>query len=160
MTWYKKSLEKHRRETIAGTIFAITSTLALLLWHFAFGQTFTYESIQPISTIYEYAFYSALVFVGPGAYLRYNTTLYLDLKRFFKDMLKMPGLHKGVKKVIWISMVVVVFAIVAAVVWLLNTIISLIYNALVFLLYLYPPVGVGVVAGLITYLFLKKDELG
>lgn len=63
--WYTKRQKDKRKETIAATVWACTSALALVLWHFAFGKSFTWTDYQLISTPLEYGFYSALVFIGP-----------------------------------------------------------------------------------------------
>jgi uncharacterized integral membrane protein len=157
MTWYEKALKEKRRETISGTIFAVTSALALLVWYFAFGKAFHITDFEPLSTPFEYVFYSALVFVGPGAYLRFNTKFYLKLKRAFKHDRQM---HKDVKKVIWRSMMVGVLIVVIAVVYLINKIISFFYNLFGLILYLCPPLGIGLIAGAVSYVLINKDTIG
>lgn len=156
ISWYKKSLEKNRRKTIAGTIFAVTSSLALLLWYFAFGKTFQITDFEPISTPLEYAFYSALVFIGPGYYLRFRTKFYLNLWKAFKHDRQT---HKGIKKIIWLSMMAGIFAVVIAIVYVLNKIISFFYNVFAFILYLCPPLGAGLIVGALSYLLLEKDSI-
>jgi len=156
--WYTKRLKDKRKETISATVWACTSALALILWHFAFGKSFTWTDYQLISTPLEYGFYSALVFVGPGAYLYYFTDFYIDLWHIFRDVLDMQGLHEFIKGIIWSVMILIVIAAVWIVVHIVNFIYSVLINLLVLVLYLCPPIGVGLIAGAITYLFMKKDE--
>lgn len=56
-------------------------------------------------------------------------------------------------------MVLMVVAIVWVIVHIINFIYSVLVNLLVLLLYLCPPIGVGLIVGVITYLFMKKDKL-
>lgn len=152
--WPKEVLKKNRREIISGAIFVVTSTLAFLVWHFFVGGTFVWTNISPISTPLEYGLYSALVFGGPGAYLYYKTDFYKNLwhlRKIDRD------LHRGVKKIFWLTMCLIMLAIVIAVVWLLNQIISFFYNIIRLILFLSPPLGIGLVVAIVSYLLLKKD---
>jgi hypothetical protein len=159
MNWPKKILKEKRAEAIASIAFATTSALAFLLWRFSLGKTFEWTSISPISTPLSFGFYSALVFIGPGAYLYYFTNFYKDLWHFFRHTLNAPGLHKDVKFVIWISMCAMIYVVVKAVVDFLNFILTVIYNGFEFLLYLSPSLGAGLIFAVLIYLLLKKDWL-
>jgi len=159
MTWYEKALKNNRQEIISGTIFAVTSALALLIWHYTFGATFTWDSISPISAPWEYAFYSALVYLGPGAYLFNHTSFYKDLWRTFRKNMKAYHLHKAIKKIIWYSMAAIMLIIVIVAVYLLNTVISFFYNIIRLILFLNFPLGFGLVAFLVSYLLMKKDSI-
>jgi hypothetical protein len=154
MTWYQETLKRNGRGIISGAIFVVTAALAALVWHYAFSKSFVWTDIQPISTPIEYAFYSALVFMGPGAFLYYHTDFYKNLWSLRKID---RGLHKGVKRIIWLIMMTVMLAIVIAIVYLINTIISFFYNAFRFILLFSPPLGIGLITGTVTYLLFKKD---
>jgi len=154
MGWARRLFEKKWREIISGAIFVATSALAFLVWHSIFGGTFVWTDISPISTPIEYAFYSALVFIGPGYYLRFKTKFYLNLWKAFRYDRRT---HKDVKRIIWLSMVLAVLAVVIVVVWLLNQTISFFYNIIRLILFLSPPLGIGLIVTIVSYLILKKD---
>jgi len=158
MKWHKKAILKELKEAVSSGAFYIAFVVGLLLWHFGFGKSFEWVEIEPISTPFWYTFYSALVFVGPGAYLFYFTDFYKDLKSFFVRTLGAPNLHKGIKGVVWLSMAVVIFLVVKTVVEWLNTILSFFYNVLGLILYFCPPLGFALIVYAVV-VYAKRRKL-
>jgi len=158
MNWHKKILAKHKAKIISLAAGIVALISAFSLWRFALGKTFEWINIAPLHTPFSYAFYSTLVFVGPGAYLYYFTDFYKDLWYFFRHTLSSPGLHKNVKWAIWVSMVAAMFFVVKAVFDLINTIVSFLYNIFFLILYLSPSIGVAIIVFAVSYLLTKEDR--
>lgn len=159
MKWHKKVLTKYRREIIAGAVFSITFSLALLIWQFAMGKTFVWQTISPFSApplVYE--LYSALVFVTFGAFL-YWIKFYRFLHFIFVKILGDWDLYKLAKAIIWLVLIGLMFWLIREIVNLLNATVSFFYNVINFLLYLSPPLGMGLIVAIVAYLLLNKDRL-
>lgn len=154
MTWYKKVLKENKKEVMSSAAFAVVLALAILLWHFAFGKTFQWESISPIEapSLFSRLLYSALVFVTFGAFL-YWIRFYQLLYHIISDR----QLYRGIKGLIWGSLILVMyFWVVPTVVEILNAIISFFYNILNLLLYLFPPLGISLIVFSIGYIIFKN----
>lgn len=154
MTWYKKVLKENKKEIASSAAFAIVFALAILLWHFAFGKSFQWETISPIDapSIFSRALYSALVFVTFGAFL-YWIKFYQLLYHLISDR----QLYRGIKGLIWGFLILAMyFWVVPTVVEILNAIISFFYNILNLILYLFPPLGISLIVFSIGYIISKK----
>ncbi len=154
MTWYRKTLEKYRKEILTGAVFSIVCSISLLLWIFALGKTFTWTDISPIEqpSIFVRIFYSALTFVTLGAFL-YRIGFYRALYRILGDWRS----FKEAKGIIWVLLMgTMFFVIVPTVVNLLNGIISIGYNLFALILYAFPPVGVSVILFTLYFYFRKR----
>ena len=154
MTWYKKVLKESRKEIASTTAFAVVFALAILLWHFALGKSFHWETINPIEapSLLSRALYSALVFLTFGAFL-YWIKFYQLLYHIVSDR----QLYRGIKGLVWDSLILAMyFWIVPTVVGLLNAILSFFYNILNLILYLFPPLGVSLILFSIGYMMVKK----
>lgn len=154
MSWYKKVLKENKREVASSAAFAVVFALAILLWHFMLGKSFQWETISPIEapSIFSRALYGALVFVTFGAFL-YWVRFYQFLYQLISDR----QLYRGIKGLIWGSLILVMyFWVVPTVVEILNAIISFLYNILNLILYLFPPLGVSLIVSSIGYIIFKK----
>lgn len=157
--WHKKVLTKYKKEIISAAIFSITFALALLLWHFALGKTFEWQTISPVSApplVYE--IYSALTFITLGAFL-YWIRFYQFLYFVFVKALGDWKSYREIKGIIWALLILLTYWLVQKIVDLINATISFFYNILNGLLYLSPPLGIALIASIIVYLVLKKREV-
>lgn len=158
MSWYKKVLKENKKEIVSSTLFAVVFGLTVLLWHFAFGKSFKWETISPISepSFFNRAFYSALVFLTLGAFL-YWIKLYQFLYYLAVRILDDKQLYRIIKGLIWGSLILIMyFWIVPEVVELMNTVLSFFYNILNIILYLFPPFGVSFIVFIVCYIIFRK----
>ena len=154
MTWYKKVLKENKKEIASTTAFAVVFALAILLWYFALGKSFQWETISPVEepSLFNRVLYSALVFITLGAFL-YWVKFYQLLYHIISDR----QLYRGIKGLIWGFLILVMyFWVVPAVVEILNAIISFFYNILNLILYLFPPLGVSLIVSSVGYIIFKK----
>lgn len=154
MTWYKKVLKENKKEVVSSAAFAVVFALATLLWHFALGKSFQWETISPIEapSLFIRALYSALVFVTFGAFL-----YWIRFYQFLYHLISDRQLYRGIKGLIWGSLILFMyFWVVPAVVDVLNVIISFFYNILNLILYLFPPLGVSLILFSAGYIIFKK----
>ena len=154
MSWYRKVLKENKKEIASSAAFAVVFALAILLWHFALGKSFQWETISPIEapSLLSRALYSALVFITFGAFL-YWVKFYQVLYHIVSDR----QLYRGIKGLIWGSLILVMyFWVVPTVVELLNAIISFFYNIFNLTLYLFPPLGVSLIMFSICYVLFNK----
>lgn len=158
-SWYKdiiiKTLKKERRSF--QLIFTVVFLLFLLVWNKFTGKTFSWEWIDSISVPpYVRLFYSALVFVSLGAVL-YATGFYKILYQFFVGFLGDFKTYKEVKALIWIGLIALMyFKIIPWVVDILNILVSIGYNVLNLILYIFPALGVSLILGILITLFFHK----
>ena len=158
MKWYEKILIESKKEIVQSAIVSLVATLIFSLWYFATGNGFKWKEIDPLSAPLWYPFYSALVFIGPGAYLYYFTDFYRNLYHLFRKVFWAPNLHKNIKAAMWLSMAAIVFFIVKIVIDFLNAVISFIYNITILILYIFPIPGVFSFIFVSSYLFLLKRK--
>ena len=144
MDWYEKVFEKNKKEVIRSAIISIIVALAFSLWYFTSGGSFEWKEINPVSvpSLFSGSLYSALVFITLGAFL-YWIRFYKLLHSLIVRMLGNRELYRGIKRFIWISLILAMyFWVVPTVVDLLNATISFFYNVTVLTLYLFPPFGI------------------
>jgi hypothetical protein len=156
--WYTKVLTKKKSEILASAAFAAVFALAILLWHFALGKSFEWNSISPVSApgLLPRLFYSALVYVTLGA-LVFATGFYKFLYSLYRGTQGGWRKYKEAKRTIWgLFMLLMYFVIVPFVVKILNAVISFFYNIFNLLLYLVPPLGISAIVFIIGYFFYKK----
>ena len=160
MDWHKKAISEHKKEIISSALFAVILALAILLWHFALGQSFQWKEIDPISqpSLLFRSFYSALAFLTLGAFL-YWIRFYKLLHFIFVEVLGDWQSYKAIKGIIWVGLILAIYYIVQKVIALLNTTISFFYNILSFVLYLVPPLGASIIAFAIGYVLFKRAKL-
>lgn len=154
MTWYKDTLQKHKKEILSGSIFTVICAIVFLLWIFAIGRTFSWTDISPIEqpSVFVRLFYSALTFITLGAFL-YRVGFYKALYQILGDWRS----FKEAKAIIWVLLTgIMFFVIVPLVVDLLNGIISIVYNLFALALYAFPPVGISLIL-FTLYFYLKKQ---
>ena len=158
MSWHKKVLAKNKKDIITKTMFIIVFALATLLWHFVLGKNFEWQEISPIPepSIFICCFYSALVFVTFGAFL-YKIKFYKSLHFLTVRILGDWKLYKDTKKFIWTLLILIMyFFIVPKIIDFLNTIISIAYNLLSLVLYLFPLLGISLILFFLIHIFVKK----
>lgn len=160
-TWYKDILVKYKKETILSVILTLVFFLSLSIWHYVFGKSFAWKEIDPIPKPQEFVrfIYSALVFVTFGAFL-YWVKFYKFLHSVIVRGLGDWKLYKDIKSVIWTSLILMMyFFVVPKVIDFLNSIISVIYNLSVFILYLLPPLLLSLIIVITGILLVKKYKI-
>lgn len=155
--WHEKVLVENAKEILSsGTTYLILA-LFLLLWHFAFGIKFEWQTISPLSepSIYVRSFYSAFVFCTLGLFL-YVIKFYKVLHDIVVKELGMWELYNLIKAVLWLFLMYISY--VYLVPWLFNILnggISILFNIANLVLYALPPVGISLILSII-YLLAKK----
>lgn len=157
MSWHDEALVRYRKEIAVSAVFVVLVSLSTALWHFVLGHSFEWQSISPIDqpSILQRTFYSALTFGTLGAYLYYCTNFYRKLYDAFARGRRDKSLHRGIKKVIWLVLMGVVFVAVGLVVSFLNTVMSLLYNLSLLALYMAPPVATAAALTTAGYFLIR-----
>ncbi len=156
--WHKKVLLKNAKELISnGTTYAILA-LVFLLWNFALGIKFEWQSISPLSepSVFVRAFYSAFTFCTLGLFL-YVIKFYKVLHDIVVKAFGMWGLYNFIKAVLWLFLMYISYAYLVP--WLfniLNTSASILFNVANLVLYALPPVGIALILSIVYMLGIKK----
>jgi hypothetical protein len=162
MHWYKKVIKENKTKIYYSALYIIVSSLAVLLWYFALGKSYNWQEIEPLSapSLLYRMFYSALVFVTFGAFL-YKIKFYQNLHYLFVRSLRKRRLYKDIKKIIWWSLIGLMYVIVVKIFDFINAIVSFLYNILGIILYLLPPLGVSLILSIIAVYCYKriKDKI-
>lgn len=158
MTWYKKILIEKRAEVFLGTAVTLLFSLVTLVYHFATGQSFHWEAIDPIEMpgLMPTIVYSALVFVGPGRWLL-KMGFYKSLYSSFKGTKGGWWAYLRAKRKIWVFMMLMMGVVVIP--WavnVLNAILSFFYNVAGLMLYLVPPLGITLII-FATFFLVRKN---
>lgn len=161
MPWYKRALTEYKQETLTSVVFALTVAIIALAWAYLIGDVFEWKRINPVPdpSIPVRLLYSALVYVTLGRIL-YLLGFYQVLHAFIVGGLGDWGLYHGLKKILWIGlMAMMYFWIVPFVVDVLNVTISFFYNVLNLILYMLPVVGISIAVFLVYFLLKKALEV-
>lgn len=156
--WHKKALVENAKEILSsGTMYLILA-LVLLLWHFALGIKFEWQTISPLSepSIFVRTFYSAFTFFTLG-FLLYIVGFYKVLHDIVVKAFGMWELYNLIKAILWIFLMWISYAYLVP--WLfdvLNNSISILFNIANLVLYSLPPVGITLVASIIYLLSKRK----
>jgi hypothetical protein len=155
--WHKKALVKNAKDVVSsGTTYVILA-LVFLLWNFALGIKFQWQSISPLSapSIFVRVFYSAFTFCTLGLFL-YVIKFYKVLHDIVVKAFGMWGLYNFIKAVLWAFLMYISYAYLVP--WLFNILnggISILFNIANLALYALPPVGIALVLSII-YLLIKN----
>ena len=158
-TWYKKAIAKTAKDVFSSVLFYVLFVLLLALWYFLLGKGFVWRSIDPVSvpTIPSRLLYSALTYCTLGAFL-YAVGFYKALADFFGRLLHSWKAYRAAKAIIWNSLILLmIFWIIPKVVDFLNLVATVLYNGVVFVLYLSTPLGVSIIL-FASYLILKAKK--
>lgn len=156
--WYKKALVKNAKEIVSsGTTYVILA-FVLLLWHFALGIKFEWQTISPLSapSVFVRVFYSAFTFCTIGLFL-YVIKFYKVLHDIVVKTLGMWKIYNFIKAVLWAFLMYISY--VYLVPWLfsvLNASISILFNIANLVLYALPPVGIALVLSIVYLLCRQK----
>lgn len=153
MSWQSKALKHNLKEVFSSAYLYVLSFAFVSIWYFYLDRPFVWEWIEPIDapSFFERAFYSALVFIGPG-YLLYKTKVYLILYQLFDFRT-----FKEIKSAIWgVLILAMYFWIIPKFVDLLNAIISIFFNLYKLVLYVAPSFAVASLVMIIYLHFRKK----
>ena len=155
--WHKKVLLKNAKEIInSGTTYMILA-LVFLLWHFALGIKFEWQTISPLSapSVFVRVFYSAFTFCTLGLFL-YVIKFYKVLHGIVVKTFGMWELYNFIKAILWVFLMYISYAYLVP--WLFNVLnasISVLFNIANLVLYALPPVGIALVLSII-YLLIKN----
>jgi hypothetical protein len=156
--WHKKVLLKNTKEIVnSGTTYAILA-FVLLLWHFALGIKFEWQTISPLSapSIFVRVFYSAFTFCTIGLFL-YVIKFYKVLHDIVVKAFGMWEFYNFIKAVLWAFLMYISYAYLVP--WLFNVLnasISILFNIANLVLYALPPVGIALILSIIYLLSNKK----
>ncbi len=132
--------------------------LVLLLWHFALGIKFEWQSISPLSepSFFVRAFYSAFTFCTLGLFL-YVIKFYKVLHDIVVKAFGMWGLYNLIKAVLWLFLMYISYAYLVP--WLFNALnasVSILFNVAYLVLYALPPVGIALILSVVYMLGRNK----
>ena len=156
--WYKKVLLKNIKEIVNdGSTYAILA-LVFLLWHFALGIKFEWQSINPLSgpSVFVRAFYSAFTFCTLGLFL-YVIKFYKVLHDIVVKAFGMWGLYNLIKAVLWLFLMWISYAYLVP--WLFNVLnasASILFNVANLVLYTLPPIGIALILSVVYMLGRNK----
>ena len=156
--WHKKALVKNAKDIVSsGTTYVILA-LVFLLWHFALGIKFQWQSISPLSapSIFVRVFYSAFTFCTLGLFL-YVIKFYKVLHDIVVKAFGMWELYNFIKAILWLFLMYISYAYLVP--WLFNVLnggISILFNIANLVLYALPPVGIALILSTIYLLSSKK----
>ncbi len=156
--WHKKVLLKNAKEIVGSATTYVILAFVLLLWHFALGIKFQWQSISPLSTpsIFVRVFYSAFTFCTIGLFL-YVIKFYKVLHDIVVKAFGMWELYSLIKAVLWAFLMYISYAYLVP--WLFNVLnasISILFNIANLVLYALPPVGIALILSIIYLLSNKK----
>ena len=156
--WHKKVLLKNAKEIVSSGITYMILSLVFLLWHFALGIKFQWQSVSPLSapSIFVRMFYSAFTFCTLGLFL-YVIKFYKVLHDIVVKAFGMWGLYNLIKAVLWSFLMYISY--VYLVPWLFNILnggISILFNIANLVLYALPPVGIALILSTTYLLYSKK----
>ncbi len=162
IAWNKKALKEHRKEIIYSAASSFVISLGYLIWSHFQGSVFMWQSISPIEqpSILVRVFYSALAFAVPG-YLLYVAGFYKFLHNVIVRGLRDRQLYRGIKGVIWMGLIFLMYEVFGVIVSIANVVISFFYNIFNLVLYISPGIGIFLILTILgTYgLALAKNRL-
>ena len=155
--WYKKALLKNAKEIVSSATTYIILTFVLLLWHFALGIKFEWQSVSPLSapSVFVRVFYSAFTFCTIGLFL-YVIKFYKVLHDIVVKAFGMWELYNFIKAVLWAFLMYISYTYLVP--WLfnfLNASMSILFNIANLVLYALPPVGIALILS-IAYLLCRQ----
>jgi hypothetical protein len=156
--WHKKALLENTKTIVSSATTYIIFAFVLLLWHFALGIKFEWQTISPLSapSIFVRVFYSAFTFCTIGLFL-YVIKFYKVLHDIVVKTLGMWELYNFIKAVLWAFLMYISYAYLVP--WLfdvLNASISILFNIANLVLYVLPPVGIALILSIVYLLSNKK----
>lgn len=162
IAWNKKALKEHRKEIIYSAVSSFVISLGYLIWSHFQGSVFMWQSISPIEqpSILVRVFYSALAFAVPG-YLLYVAGFYKFLHNVIVRGLRDRQLYRGIKAVIWLGLIFLMYEVFGVIVSIANAVISFFYNIFNLVLYISPGIGIFLILTIVgTYgTALAKNRL-
>lgn len=156
--WHKKVLLKNAKEIASSATTYVILAFVLLLWHFALGIKFQWQTISPLSapSIFIRVFYSAFTFCSIGLFL-YVIKFYKALHDIVVKTFGRWKLYNFIKVSLWAFLMYISYAnLVPLLFSVLNTSISILFNVANFILYALPPVGIALILSILYFLFKKK----
>jgi hypothetical protein len=158
--WYKKVIIKNAKEIVSSATIYVILALVFLLWRFALGIKFEWQSISPLSapSVFVRMFYSAFTFCTIGLFL-YVIKFYKVLHDITVKVFSTWELYNFIKAILWAFLMYISYAYLVP--WLFNVLnasISILFNIANFVLYVLPPVGIALILS-IVYLLCRQKYL-
>ena len=155
--WYKKAIIKNAKEIASSATTYIILAFVLLLWHFALGIKFEWQTISPLSapSVFVRVFYSAFTFCTIGLFL-YVIKFYKVLHDIVVKAFGMWDLYNFIKAVLWAFLMYISYTYLVP--WLFNVLnasMSILFNIANLVLYALPPVGIALILS-IAYLLCRQ----
>ena len=137
MKWHEKTLKKYKTEIITSSVAFTVFIASITLWSYFSRESFVWTKIEPVSypSILNWRFYSALAFVTIGSFL-FSQGFWLFI---YKISYNRSSFRRN-KKDVWKLIILSTFGLVVLAVWLLNTVISIIFNIAMLVVFLLPSV--------------------
>lgn len=150
INWHTKVLKEHKKEVTYSTVFSFVISLGYLIWSYAQGSVFVWQSISPIEqpSILVRVFYSALAFAVPG-YLLYIAGFYKFLHNVIVRGLRDWQLYRGIKAVIWVGLMFLMYEVFGVIVSIMNAGLSFFYNVFKLVLYISPGIGIFLILAVV-----------
>lgn len=153
MEWHEKILRKHGKEIVISAISLTVFVVLTFLWSYFSGESFVWTKIEPFSypSIGSIGFYSALAFRTLGAFL-FSCGLWLFL---FKISGSRREYNRN-KNDLWKLIMLGTFGLTVLVFWIVNSILSILFNILMIVMHLLPPAIVTILLLSAGYYSCKK----
>lgn len=161
INWHTKVLKEYKKEIMYSAAFSFVVALGYLIWSHLQGSVFVWQSISPIEqpSILVRVFYSALAFAVPG-YLLYVAGFYKFLHNVIIRGLRDWQLYRGIKAVIWVGLIFLMYEVFGVIVSIMNAVLSFFYNIFKLVLYISPGIGVFLILTVGAYgVALTKKRL-
>lgn len=156
--WHKKVLLKNAKEVVGSATTYMILAFVLLLWYFALGIKFEWQTISPLSapSIFVRVFYSAFTFCTIGLFL-YAIKFYKVLHDIVVKTFGMWRIYNLIKAVLWISLMYISYAyLVPCLFNALNASALILFNTASLVLYALPPIGIALVLSVVYMLGRNK----
>jgi hypothetical protein len=157
MTWYKKALSTtYHKEFVAGGLVFVT-LFVLSIIQLVNGEPFVWKHIEPFSTpdLWNRIFWSALTFVTLGAVL-YRIYFYKILSMIFGSD---RSSYRQMKRIIWFGLMYVNYQIFPAVVDTANFTTAILFNSLVYIVYISPFLLTGLILGALLGVCVERKAV-
>ena len=140
-------------------LIALAAALAFSLWYFSLGDKFELREYNIISMpTLTLRLLSALVFASFGRIL-YKLRFYYILFIIIVILLRNRSLYRDLKKLIWdLLMLFTGFIALPWTIDVLNSILSAVCNAAVFLLYISPALAIFIFTVAISYILFTRKK--
>lgn len=156
-TWYERELKKYSIDFNSQIVAWIIISLSFSIWFYFTAWEYRWEHIEIIPLIpWVKALLSALTYITIWSLLYKSQLLYRPLYFIFVTIFNDRKTYKQIKHIIWIILwLLMYFFILPVVVTVLNLLISIIYNIILFIFYISPPIVISCIV-ILGFIYFKK----